>query len=204
MSISKPLIYLASQSPRRRELLAQIGVGHEVLRVDVDESRRGAEAAPDYVQRLAREKAEAGRQLVAANGLVPLPVLGADTAVVIDGRILGKPADAADARAILRLLSGRAHEVLTGIALCDANAVQVALSRTIVRFRALSEADIERYWASGEPADKAGAYGIQGLAAMFVEGIEGSYSGVVGLPLFETALLLRRHALLDAGEPTGR
>jgi len=193
-----PAIYLASQSPRRRELLAQIGVAHRVVGVDVDESRRGSEAAADYVCRLAREKAAAGWARIRADGLALAPVLGADTAVVVDDRILGKPADAAAARAMLELLSGRTHEVMTGVAVCFAReesgeyGVDTLLSRTRVRFRALSALEIERYWASGEPCDKAGAYGIQGLAAVFVEHIEGSYSGVVGLPLFETAELLRR------------
>src|SRR5262249_13051556 len=150
-------------SPRRRELLDQVGIAHSVLRVDVDESPRGAEPAADYVQRLAREKAEAGWRRVVADALPPLPVLGADTAGGVDERILGKPVDAADARAMLRLLSGRVHEVLTGVALCGTGGSRLALSRTRVRFRVLSDADIAAYWASGEPADKAGAYGIQGL-----------------------------------------
>lgn len=187
-----PVVYLASQSPRRRELLDQIGVAHRVLAVDIDETRRAGETAADYVQRLAREKAAAGRAAAQAQGLAPLPVLGADTAVVLDGHILGKPADAAAARATLQCLAGRAHDVLTGVALQTAAGVEVALSRTTVWFRALDAAEIDAYWASGEPRDKAGAYGIQGRAAVFVERIEGSYSGVVGLPLFETAALLRR------------
>ena len=194
MAAPFPRIHLASQSPRRRELLSQIGVAHEVLRVDVDEQRRHAEPALDYVQRLARDKAAAGWAQVLAAGLAPLPVLGADTIVVVDDCILGKPVDAADARAMLQRLSGRAHEVLTAVALCGAHGMQATLSRTSVRFRQLDDDDIARYWASGEPADKAGAYGIQGLAAVFVERIEGSYSGVVGLPLFETAQLLTRYA----------
>lgn len=189
-------LYLASQSPRRRELLAQIGVVPQVLRIDIDESRRGDEAAADYVQRLAQEKAEAGWQLIKSTGLPLLPVLGADTAVVIDGAILGKPLDADDGRAMLQRLSGRTHEVLTGVALCGPRGVQVAMSRTQVRFGGLSATDIEHYWASGEPRDKAGGYGIQGLAAIFIEHIEGSYSGVVGLPLFEAAALLRPYGIV--------
>lgn len=184
-------VYLASQSPRRRELLDQIGIAHRVLSVDIDECRRDNEAADNYVQRLAREKAAAGWQYVIDHQLVQAPVIGADTAVVIDGDILGKPVDAADAMAILQRLSGRSHEVMTGVAVHSENGIQVAMSCTRVWFRALDRAEIENYWLSGEPRDKAGAYGIQGLAAKFIERIEGSYSGVVGLPLFETSQLLR-------------
>ncbi len=190
------ILYLASQSPRRRELLAQIGVVHAVLQIDIDESPRAGEAADVYVQRLAREKATVGWQHVEARGLPPLPVLGADTSVVLDGVILGKPIDADDARAMLRRLSGRAHDVLTGVAVCGPLGTQVAMSRTQVWFRALSAVDIDQYWATGEPRDKAGSYGIQGRAAIFVERIEGSYTGVVGLPLFETAALLRPYGIV--------
>lgn len=189
-------LYLASQSPRRRELLTQVGVAHQVIQVDIDESRRPGEHADVYVQRLAREKAAAGSRRVVAGGLPALPVLGADTAVVLDEAILGKPRDAADGRAILERLSGRAHDVLTGVALCGTQGEQVAMSRTRVWFRALSATEIDDYWASGEPCDKAGAYGIQGRAAIFIERIEGSYSGVVGLPLFETAGLLRQYGIV--------
>jgi septum formation protein len=190
------ILYLASQSPRRRELLAQIGVAHAVLKIDIDESQRAGEAADVYVQRLAREKATAGWRHVEARGLPPLPVLGADTSVVLDGVILGKPIDADDARAMLRRLSGRAHEVLTGVAVCGPLGTQVTMSRTQVWFRALSAADIDQYWSTGEPRDKAGSYGIQGRAAIFVERIAGSYTGVVGLPLFETAALLRPYGIV--------
>lgn len=184
-------VYLASQSPRRRELLAQIGVGYRLLPVEVDEARRPGEAPDAYVERLARDKAAAGRAAVQRQGLPPLPVLGADTAVVVDRDILGKPADRAEARAMLRRLSGRSHRVLTGVGLCTGAALHTRISATEVWFRPLDDAEIDRYWDSGEPRDKAGAYGIQGLAAVFVERIDGSYSGVVGLPLFETAALLR-------------
>lgn len=184
-------VYLASQSPRRRELLDQIGVAHRVLSIDIDERRRDGEAPVDYVQRLAREKAEAGWQQLRAQQLALAPVIGADTAVVIDDIILGKPADAAAATTMLEQLSGCSHDVLTGVAVHSAHGTQVIVSRTRVWFRALEPAEIAAYWASGEPRDKAGAYGIQGLAAKFIERIEGSYSGVVGLPLFETAQLLR-------------
>jgi septum formation protein len=196
-------LYLASQSPRRRELLAQIGVVPRVLTLDIDESRRDDEPAADYVQRLAREKAEAGWQQVNSAGLSLGPVLGADTAVVVDGAILGKPIDAADGRATLQRLSGRAHEVLTGVAVCGPHGVQVQMSRTLVWFRGLSAAEIDAYWASGEPCDKAGGYGIQGLAAVFIERIEGSYSGVVGLPLFETAALLHAYGVVSGGIVAG-
>jgi septum formation protein len=189
-------LYLASQSPRRRELLAQIGVVPQVLSIDIDESRRDNEPADNYVQRLAQEKAQAGWRLVKSTKSALLPVLGADTAVVIDGIILGKPINADDGRAMLQRLSGRAHEVVTGVALCGPGGMQVTMSRTQVWFGCLSATDIENYWRSGEPCDKAGGYGIQGLAAIFIERIEGSYSGVVGLPLFETAALLRRYGIV--------
>ena len=186
------IVYLASQSPRRRELLTQIGIAHRVLSIDIDEQRRAHEAPLDYVQRLAREKAAAGWRQLIAQALPPAPVIGADTAVVIDDVILGKPADKFAALAMLRQLSGRSHEVLTGVAVHSSDGAQCTASRTRVWFRALDSAEIEDYWTSGEPRDKAGAYGIQGLAAKFIERIEGSYSGVVGLPLFETAELLRQ------------
>jgi septum formation protein len=196
-TMSNCSVYLASQSPRRRELLTQIGVAHRVLPVDIDERRRDGETPADYVKRLAREKAEAGwRHLLDRPSndrhMEQILVIGADTAVVVDGDILGKPVDAGDATAILQRLSARDHEVMTGVAVCVADGVHVAMSCTRVWFRALDRAEIEDYWASGEPCDKAGAYGIQGKAAKFIERIEGSYSGVVGLPLFETAELLRK------------
>jgi len=185
-----PRIYLASQSPRRRELLEQIGVGYSVLSADIDESRLPGEAPASYVERLARGKAGAGWARVETEALARLPVLGADTAVVVDGDILGKPADADAGRAMLARLSGRSHQVLTGVCLWGESGPRVAVSTTEVWFRALSGAEIAAYWACGEPRDKAGAYGIQGVAAVFVERIAGSYSGVVGLPLFETGTLL--------------
>ena len=184
-----PLLYLASLSPRRHELLLQIGVHHEIIRVDVDESQRPGESPSDYVLRLASAKAGEGRNSVSAHHL-PRPVLGADTAVVIDGEILGKPKDKRDAGEMLSRLSARTHRVLTGVALAT-ETIDIRLSESRVTFCKLATIDIERYWRSGEPADKAGSYGIQGVGALFVERIEGSYSGVVGLPLFETAELLR-------------
>ncbi len=189
-----PKLYLASQSPRRRELLEQIAVDYSLVSVDVDESRREGEPAAAYVQRLALEKAGAGWAALAPRGLVLRPVLGADTAVLIGDEILGKPSDAAAARSMLERLSGRRHEVLTGICLYSERGPQLRLSTTEVWFRRIEDAEITAYWASGEPRDKAGGYAIQGLAGEFVERINGSYSAVVGLPLFETAQLLRGYA----------
>ena len=186
-----PVLVLASRSPRRRELLWQIGVAHRVAAADIDELPLPGEAPADCVQRLALAKA----RTVAPAGL---PVLGADTAVVIDGQMLGKPGDRADGVAMLQRLSGRTHRVLTAVALVDAHGSRVALSESEVEFRLLTEAECERYWESGEPRDKAGGYAIQGLGAVFISALRGSYSGVMGLPLFETA------ALLDgAGVPCG-
>jgi len=180
-------VYLASASPRRRELLAQLGVNCRVLPAAVDESRKPGESAARYVTRLARQKAAASRL---ALGPVDELVIGADTAVVLDDRILGKPRDVDDAEATLMALSGRRHEVVTGVAVLGPGQCEHALSRSRVLFRALEPAEARAYWATGEPADKAGAYAVQGRGAMFVESLEGSYSGVVGLPLYETAQLL--------------
>lgn len=184
------MLVLASQSPRRRELLTQIGVRHRVLAADVDESVRPGEAPDAYVSRVARAKAEAGWQAAGARGAV----LAADTAVVLDAQILGKPADRDDALHMLGALSGRDHRVLTAVALRTAQGLRATVVETRVWFRSLTPAEIVAYWDSGEPRDKAGAYGIQGRGAVFVARIEGSYSGVVGLPLCETWALLR-----DAG-----
>jgi septum formation protein len=182
-------VYLASASPRRRQLLAQIGVPFQVLSVDVDESIAGGESAERYVARLAQAKAEAGlaRRTAARHGAV----LGADTAVVAGGAILGKPADCADAERMLGLLSARTHEVLTAVALATDDGVLSHLSRSEVTFREIRPAEARDYWNTGESRDKAGAYAIQGYGAVFVSGLRGSYSGVMGLPLFETAQLLR-------------
>lgn len=182
-----PVLFLASASPRRRELLTQIGVPFTLLSVSIDETPGEGEAADEYVQRLAREKAQAG---VSRLGQPAACVLGADTTVVLDGRILGKPVDKADALAMLQALSGREHQVLTAVALADESRCAVRLVASQVRFRPISGEEAERYWASGEPRDKAGGYAIQGLGAIFVSHLEGSYSGVVGLPLCETAQLL--------------
>jgi septum formation protein len=185
---STPSIYLASQSPRRRELLHQIGVSHSVIHVDVSEKIHAGESAHEFVARVALDKARAGWH--ALPGRQRRPVLGADTVVLADENILGKPRDRDAALSMLRLLSGRSHEVLTAVALvADSEAVRISTSS--VTFRTLSAAECAAYWETGEPADKAGAYAVQGLAAMFIARLHGSYSGVMGLPLFETAQLLQ-------------
>jgi septum formation protein len=184
-----PLVILASASPRRSQLLTQIGVAHRILPVDANETPHAGETPEDYVLRVAAEKSRHGRECSGGG----LPVLAADTAVVLDGGILGKPRDATDALEMLRRLSGREHRVLSAVALCcPANGKQTALSISRVCFRELGEGEIRAYWRTGEPCGKAGAYAIQGLAAVFIERLEGSYSGVMGLPLFETAQLLRQ------------
>ena len=181
-------LYLASGSPRRRELLAQIGVPFTPLIASIDETAWPDEPATGYVERLAREKALAGLSMLAqAAGAV---VLGADTAVVLDGQILGKPRDRADGLAMLGTLAGREHQVLTAVALVCAGRVESRVVTSRVAFRALRPGEAEAYWDTGEPQDKAGGYGIQGLAAVFVSQLQGSYSAVVGLPLCETAQLL--------------
>lgn len=193
-------IYLASRSPRRRELLTQMGVHFDTVlfrsssRGDdiVDESVLEGESAVDYVQRVARAKATHGSQMAELRHLRRQPALSADTTIEFEGRIIGKPQDEQDAWEILRCLSGNTHRVLTCVAMADGAHMESVLSVSEVRFRVLDEAEIRRYVASGEPMDKAGAYGIQGRAGMFVEHLSGSYTGVMGLPLCETALLLRR------------
>lgn len=182
----QPVICLASHSPRRRELLSQIGVPHIVTAADVDESVLTGEQPRAYVTRLAREKALAVRRAGQ-----PLPVLAADTTVVVDGRVFGKPRDRANAIYMLSELAGRAHEVLTAVALVGAHGVGERLSSSTVCFRNISAEECAAYWETGEPRDKAGGYAIQGLGAVFVESLTGSYSAVMGLPLFETGELLR-------------
>ncbi|TPG79337.1 Maf family protein [Pseudomonas mandelii] len=181
-------LYLASGSPRRRELLTQIGVPFSAISADIDETPLETESPSAYVERLARCKAEAGRGTVVS--AADFCVLGADTAVVLDGKILGKPVDEAEACAMLMMLSGCEHEVLTAIALREGERCESRVVRSLVRFRNISRDEAVAYWASGEPQDKAGGYGIQGLGAVFVAGLNGSYSAVVGLPLCETAELL--------------
>lgn len=182
-------IYLASASPRRRDLLRQIGVECQVSPVDVDEAPHPGEAPAEYVLRLALAKARAGHEAV--RRLAPLPVLAADTAVTLDNEILGKPRDRQHALFMMRRLSGRSHKVLTAVALIDGEASS-RLSVSSVTFRPVSDQEILAYWNTGEPADKAGGYAVQGLAAAFIARLEGSYSGVMGLPLFETAELLQQ------------
>ena len=180
------MLILASASPRRRELLRQIGVPHQVQAADIDETPLPNEAPGDYVQRLAHAKAGHVFQIRAD----AMPVLGADTTVAIDGLALGKPVDDREHRSMFDLLSGREHAVYSAVALATREGVVVRLSVTRVAFRTVTETERAAYWASGEPRDKAGGYAIQGLGAIFIESIAGSYSGVMGLPLAETAALL--------------
>jgi septum formation protein len=192
--MTRDFIYLASASPRRSELLRQIGVPFEVQPADIDEQPLADEAPEDYVRRLAGAKADAVWDSAAVRSR-PRPVLAADTAVVVDGRVLGKPADLAAALAMLELLSGRSHSVLTGVAVRANADRERRLCTSEVRFRVMTEAERAAYCSTGEPLDKAGAYAIQGFAAIFVEHLRGSYSAVMGLPLFETAALLARFGL---------
>lgn len=193
-------IHLASRSPRRRELLTQIGVAFDTLifrdgtRADkeTDETPLKSEDPVAYVQRVARAKAEHGWRCVGWRKLLAQPVLSADTTLEFEGEVIGKPVDAADAGRILARLAGKTHRVLTAVAVCQDQRIETALSISEVRFSALDATAIRRYVDSGEPMDKAGAYGIQGRAGMFVEHLAGSYTGVMGLPLFETTQLLRR------------
>ena len=178
-------IVLASASERRSQLLTQIGVRHELRAADLDEDPLPGEGPADYVQRLARDKA-----LAALGGRTDRPVLAADTTVALDGRIYGKPSGEQECVTMLMALGGRRHEVMTAIALADGTSLRTALNVSRVTFRALDEQECRRYWATGEPAGKAGAYAVQGLAAVFIARLEGSFSCVMGLPLFETAALL--------------
>lgn len=188
-------LVLASKSPRRRELLQALGLPVTIRSADIDETPRPGEAVDDLVLRLATSKAKA---VPAAEDDL---VIGADTEVVLDGRAFGKPADEDDALCMLAALSGRSHRVLTGVAVCGHGRVATALSATEVRFRDIDPDEARHYWQTGEPRDKAGAYAIQGRGGLFVEAISGSYSGVVGLPVFETAALLRRFGFDVLAEP---
>lgn len=189
-------LYLASGSPRRRELLTQIGVAFTTISAAIDETPLADEPATAYVERLAREKAAAGLAALRADGVRgPLAVLGADTAVVLDGQILGKPLHREDALAMLAALSGREHQVLTAVALTDGEQCLSVQVSSLVSLRVITPHEAQAYWASGEPQDKAGSYAIQGLAAIFVKALHGSYSAVVGLPLSETAELLDHFAI---------
>jgi septum formation protein len=194
------MLILASQSPRRAQLLDQVGIAFEATSAAIDETIEAGEGPADYVRRLALTKADAVRRRI-GHGVV----LGSDTAVVIDRRILGKPRDRDAAIGMLRTLSGRTHEVLTGVALVGPPDQQhYALSISRVSFRVIPTDEAGRYWATGEPLDKAGGYAIQGLGAAFVERIEGSYSGIMGLPIFETLDLLRRVGIhCPIGGPSG-
>jgi septum formation protein len=191
-------IYLASRSPRRRDLLKQLGVKFDPLLLrlsgprgaDVDETQHAGESPADYVERTAREKAAFGLQVLGMRTMLQRPVLAADTVVIVDGDVLGKPADREQAASFLRRLSGRTHEVRTAVALAMEGPLLCATSVSLVSFRELAEEEVVRYCATPEPYDKAGGYGIQGLAALFIERIEGSYTGVMGLPLFETGRML--------------
>lgn len=181
-------ITLASASPRRRELLDQIGVSYDVLAVDIDESHHTGEKDEAYVRRLALEKALAGLK----KQRIKQPVLGSDTIVVVDHNILGKPENQNEAIAMLSSLSGRQHQVMTAVAMVSSDQQNCLLNISRVTFRELSLQEMQAYWSTGEPVDKAGGYGIQGLAAQFIQHLDGSYSGVMGLPLFETAQLLKQ------------
>lgn len=186
-----PDFYLASKSPRRQELLRQLHYRFEIAPADIPEQPQPGETPERYAQRVALEKAHAAQRLAPRT----LPLLGADTDVVLDGRILGKPRDRGDALAMLAALSGRTHEVYSAVAIVHGAREAVTLSVTRVDFGEIAPAAAIRYWDSGEPADKAGAYGIQGLGAQFVKAIGGSYSGVVGLPLYETVQLLKQFGI---------
>jgi len=200
MHIIQPRIYLASQSPRRRELLKQIGINFEMLlmrsdprrNLDVDETPHTDEQPENYVRRVSQAKAEAGYEVLKLRSLPQFPVLAADTTVTLDGKIFGKPDSADQAAAMLRQLSGREHQVFSAVAIALEKHVEVALSTSTVRFVTLSEERIRRYLLTREYTDKAGGYSIQGQAGAFIEYLSGSYSGVMGLPLFETVQLLQR------------
>jgi septum formation protein len=202
MTSAAPFVYLASQSPRRAQLLAQIGVAHRLLLPGTSVAEQAAAEALEaqlhgelplaYVQRVTRLKLQAARQRLQQAGLPPAPILCADTTVALGRRILGKPADAADAAAMLHALAGRSHRVLTAVAVSHGTKTLLQVNLSRVRFASLSNATVQAYVASGEPMGKAGAYAIQGLIAAHIASISGSHSGIMGLPLFETATLLRR------------
>lgn len=204
MLVSSSYIYLASRSMRRRELLQQIHVDHEVLLLranpprarDVDEDPAPGECPHDYVRRISRAKAEAGWKRVIERGLPRKAILAADTTVCLGERIFGSPASADEARSTLKELSGKEHQVLTAIAVKKEDELEIAVSESAVRFRDIPEDELDCYVRSGEPLDKAGGYAIQGRAAVFISEIRGSYSGVMGLPLFETASVLKKFGVM--------
>lgn len=182
----KPQITLASSSPRRRELLDQIQVSYSVLPVDIDESHISGETAEQFVTRLALEKARSGYK---ASSLIP--ALGSDTIVIFEHQILGKPKNRQDALNMLQMLSGKIHQVMTAVAICNGETEHCVISTSEVEFAQIDDQQAEAYWETGEPVDKAGGYGIQGIAAQFIKNIKGSYSGIMGLPLYETVELLK-------------
>jgi septum formation protein len=186
MDLRQPVVCLASISPRRRELLTQIGVPHKVMAAHIDETAYPGEIPRDYVMRMARQKA-----LAVLDRGEALPVLAADTTVVLDEIIYGKPRNRDEGVAMLQRLSDRTHEVMTAVAVAEPRGVALRLNVSSVRFRKLTLEECNAYWETGEPHDKAGGYAVQGAAAVFIESLSGSYSGVMGLPLFETAELLR-------------
>ena len=200
INLRNPRVFLASRSPRRRELLAQVGIQFDTIvfrnhpreDAELDETPLADEAPIDYVQRVALAKAEYGWRVVTLRKMRLQPVLAADMTLEFEGKIIGKPTDAENAREILRRLSGNTHRVLTAVSVAFEGRIESTLSISEVRFSPLDEATIRAYVATGEPMDKAGAYGIQGHAALFVENLTGSYTGVMGLPLFETGALLQR------------
>jgi septum formation protein len=197
--MAEPQVLLASASPRRSELLRQVAITHAVRPVDIDESVRDGEAPSAYVLRLAESKAAALWQRLAA--AERRPVLAADTTVALEGEIFGKPGSLAEARIMLGRLSGRTHEVHTAVAILHAGGAAARVNSSSVTFRALTAAEIDAYWRTGEPADKAGGYAVQGRAAAFISHIAGSYSGIMGLPLYETWELLAPVLGLTAVEP---
>lgn len=197
--MTMPVLHLASSSPRRREILAALGLDFSYCGVDIDETQLPGEIATDMVLRLATAKAHTAFE----SGDYGVPVLGADTAVVLDERVFGKPESKQDALDMLAMLSGRTHEVLTGVAVVVRGSLESALSRTAVEFREIRPDEAEAYWQSGESAGKAGAYAVQGLGGIFIRAINGSFTGVVGLPVFETAGLLRRAGVVPPGMRAG-
>lgn len=201
------MILLASASPRRKSLLGQLVKEFDVLPADIDETPLVNEIATDYVKRMALEKAKAASVLSQQSKLSPpnrAIIIGSDTSVVLDGKILGKPENFDQAKGMLRSLSGKTHEVMTAVCLLDARFEHLVVENVIteVTFRRISDLEIRQYWQTGEPQDKAGSYGIQGLGSVFVERISGSYSAVVGLPMFETAQLLQQMGITPLQEMT--
>ncbi len=192
------MIYLASASPRRQELLRQLGIAFEAMPSNVNESREPGETPEHYVVRVALDKARHVAVVVRQQGIPAQPVLGADTEVVLDGQVLGKPLDREHGITMLRQIQGRTHEVLTAVALLHDGCEYTLLSRSRVSFAPMTDAEIENYWITGEPADKAGAYAVQGRAAAFIERLEGSYSGVMGLPLYELVQLFKHAGVMRA------